>query len=125
MLRAAALHKAAAPLTTHHNLLALWPQSSVPTPHIASLLLSLHYLTPPLPADAPRGSLPMPTDPVAAAAVAAGQRLYADSIESLVRNQIQRTKIEMANEVIDAGRWVGGQAGRWQWDVWAGGWEQN
>lgn len=29
---------------------------------------------------------------------------YADSIESLVRNNIQKTKIDMANEVIDAGR---------------------
>ena len=29
---------------------------------------------------------------------------YADSIESLVRNTIQKTKIDMANEVIDAGR---------------------
>lgn len=32
------------------------------------------------------------------------QRKYADSIESLVRNKIQKTKIDMANEVIDAGR---------------------
>lgn len=56
-------------------------------------------------ADAPRGThVPPPTDPAAAAAAAAGQPLYADSIESLVRNEIQRTKIEMANEVIDAGR---------------------
>lgn len=31
-------------------------------------------------------------------------RKYADSIESLVRNNIQKTKIDMANEVIDAGR---------------------
>ena len=29
---------------------------------------------------------------------------YADSIESLVRNNIQKAKIDMANEVIDAGR---------------------
>ena len=29
---------------------------------------------------------------------------YADSIESLVRNNIQQMKIDMANEVIDAGR---------------------
>ena len=33
----------------------------------------------------------------------AGAR-YADSIESLVRNNIQKMKIDMANEVIDAGR---------------------
>lgn len=33
-----------------------------------------------------------------------GRKLWADSIESLVRNQIQRMKIEMANEIIDAGR---------------------
>jgi hypothetical protein len=33
-----------------------------------------------------------------------GQPLYADSIESLVRNKIQAMKIDMANEVIDAGR---------------------
>lgn len=33
----------------------------------------------------------------------AGPR-YADSIESLVRNNIQKMKIDMANEVIDAGR---------------------
>lgn len=39
----------------------------------------------PLPADAP-------------------PRHYADSIESLVRNNIQKMKIDMANEVIDAGR---------------------
>ncbi len=32
------------------------------------------------------------------------RRLYGDSIESVMRNQIQRMKIEMANEVIDAGR---------------------
>lgn len=57
-------------------------------------------------ADAPRGSLPPPSDPATAAAVAEGKKLYADSIESLVRNEIQRTKIEMANEVIDAGRCV-------------------
>lgn len=31
-------------------------------------------------------------------------RKYADSIESLVRNNIQKMKIHMANEVIDAGR---------------------
>ena len=30
--------------------------------------------------------------------------MYADSIESLVRNKIQKIKIDMANEVIDAGR---------------------
>jgi hypothetical protein len=58
------------------------------------------------PADAPRGSLPPADDPAAAAALAAGRQLYADSIESLVRNEIQRTKIEMASEVIDAGRWA-------------------
>lgn len=34
----------------------------------------------------------------------ASKRKYADSIESLVRNNIQKTKIDMANEVIDAGR---------------------
>eukprot|EP00887_Chlorella_sp_A99_P003101 scaffold9.g3101.t1 len=33
-----------------------------------------------------------------------GRVLYADSIESVVRDQIQRQKIEMASEVIDAGR---------------------
>lgn len=32
------------------------------------------------------------------------KRRYADSIESLVRNNIQKMKIDMANEVIDAGR---------------------
>lgn len=32
------------------------------------------------------------------------KRQYADSIESLVRNNIQKMKIDMANEVIDAGR---------------------
>jgi SNF2 family DNA or RNA helicase len=32
------------------------------------------------------------------------RKMWADSIESLVRNQIQRIKIEMANEIIDAGR---------------------
>ena len=31
-------------------------------------------------------------------------RRYADSVESLVRNNIQKAKIDMANEVIDAGR---------------------
>ena len=35
---------------------------------------------------------------------AGGGHLYADSIESLVRNKIQKLKIDMANEVIDAGR---------------------
>lgn len=35
---------------------------------------------------------------------AEGTALYADSIESLVRNKIQALKIDMANEVIDAGR---------------------
>lgn len=40
-----------------------------------------------------------------AAGGAGGARtLYADSIESLVRNKIQQMKIDMANEVIDAGR---------------------
>lgn len=34
----------------------------------------------------------------------AAERKYADSIESLVRNTIQKLKIDMANEVIDAGR---------------------
>ena len=33
-----------------------------------------------------------------------GTRRYADSVESLVRNNIQKAKIDMANEVIDAGR---------------------
>jgi hypothetical protein len=33
-----------------------------------------------------------------------GSTLYADSIESLLRNVIQKNKIEMAHEVIDAGR---------------------
>ena len=33
-----------------------------------------------------------------------GAPRYADSIESLVRNSIQQVKIDMANEVIDAGR---------------------
>ena len=33
-----------------------------------------------------------------------GGTLYADSIESLLRNVIQKNKIEMAHEVIDAGR---------------------
>lgn len=51
---------------------------------------------PPLP-DAARAAAAAPTDHT-------GQVLYADSIESLVRNEIQKTKIEMANEVIDAGR---------------------
>ena len=37
-------------------------------------------------------------------APAASKRLYTDSIESLVRNKIQKMKIDMANEVIDAGR---------------------
>ena len=32
------------------------------------------------------------------------KRLYADSIESLMRNMIQKVKIDMASEVIDAGR---------------------
>ena len=32
------------------------------------------------------------------------QARYADSIESLVRNNIQKIKTDMANEVIDAGR---------------------
>ncbi len=36
--------------------------------------------------------------------VPARKRRYADSIESLVRNNIQKMKIDMANEVIDAGR---------------------
>jgi SWI/SNF-related matrix-associated actin-dependent regulator of chromatin subfamily A protein 2/4 len=31
-------------------------------------------------------------------------QLYADSIESLMRNVIQKGKVEMAAEVIDAGR---------------------
>lgn len=39
-----------------------------------------------------------------AARVAPSQRKYAESIESLMRNSIQKTKIDMANEVIDAGR---------------------
>ena len=32
------------------------------------------------------------------------EQRYVDSIESLVRNNIQKQKIAMANEVIDAGR---------------------
>ena len=32
------------------------------------------------------------------------QARYADSIESLVRNNLQKIKTDMANEVIDAGR---------------------
>jgi SWI/SNF-related matrix-associated actin-dependent regulator of chromatin subfamily A protein 2/4 len=42
--------------------------------------------------------------PAPAPAAGAARRLYADSIESIVRGQIQKMKIEMANEVIDAGR---------------------
>lgn len=33
-----------------------------------------------------------------------GKARYLDSIESLVRNNIQKMKIDMANEIIDAGR---------------------
>lgn len=36
-----------------------------------------------------------------------GKKGYADSIESLIRNTIQKIKIDMANEVIDAGRFDG------------------
>ena len=32
------------------------------------------------------------------------QRMFKDSIESLLRNEIQQHKIDMANEIIDAGR---------------------
>lgn len=35
------------------------------------------------------------------------KKRYADSIESLIRNTIQQMKIDMANEVIDAGRFDG------------------
>ena len=35
---------------------------------------------------------------------ASGRRTRKDSVESLVRNFIQKQKIDMANEVIDAGR---------------------
>ena len=48
------------------------------------------------------GAPAAPTPPPAPDAPRA--RLYGDSVESVVRNQIQRIKIEMANEVIDAGR---------------------
>lgn len=34
-------------------------------------------------------------------------KLYGDSIESLIRNYIQKTKIDMASEIIDAGRFDG------------------
>lgn len=60
-------------------------------------------------ADAP-GSVPMRDGPGTEEGAGTGangeesKRLYADSIESIVRGQIQRMKIEMANEVIDAGR---------------------
>ncbi|KAK9785522.1 hypothetical protein WJX73_005391 [Symbiochloris irregularis] len=49
-----------------------------------------------------------PDQPLQGAKQAAGEdtraQRYADSIESLVRNNIQKAKIDMANEVIDAGR---------------------
>lgn len=47
---------------------------------------------------------PAPALPSAEPAPAVHRKLYGDSIESVMRNQIQKMKIEMANEVIDAGR---------------------
>ena len=45
-----------------------------------------------------------PAPPIPSPSLDPNRRLYGDSIESVMRNQIQRMKIEMANEVIDAGR---------------------
>lgn len=53
-------------------------------------------------ADAP--DVPAPSQTAAALEGQGEGRRYADSVESLVRNNIQRAKIDMANEVIDAGR---------------------
>lgn len=69
-------------------------------------------------ADAPRSgpaAAAASADPNAALAEGQEKTLYADSIESLVRNEIQRTKIEMANEVIDAGR-----CAALRWACWGG-----
>lgn len=33
-----------------------------------------------------------------------GEKKYVESVEGIVRNMIQKQKIDMANEVIDAGR---------------------
>lgn len=33
-----------------------------------------------------------------------GGQQYVESVESLIRNNIQRAKIDMANEIIDAGK---------------------
>ena len=57
-------------------------QTSTPVIHTAKLTASFHFLQEAQPR----------------------KRQYADSIESLVRNNIQKMKIDMANEVIDAGR---------------------
>ncbi|KAK2080232.1 hypothetical protein QBZ16_000085 [Prototheca wickerhamii] len=60
---------------------------------------------PTTPTDAPAvHTTQSPPPPLTPAAPPLETRLYADSIESLVRHQIQRVKIDMANEVIDAGR---------------------
>lgn len=39
-----------------------------------------------------------------AAAIRPGHQQYVESVESLIRNNIQRAKIDMANEIIDAGK---------------------
>lgn len=57
--------------------------------------MDLHGLT---------SSTPVSPQDSAVGAPGASSLKYADSIESLVRNNIQKTKIDMANEVIDAGR---------------------
>lgn len=49
------------------------------------------------------GSSQLPQDPQQQQQQAGQQVMFADSIESLMRNVIQKQKIDMANEVIDAG----------------------
>lgn len=62
-----------------------------------------HAVAPPdrrLSQRAPEGAPPQPVNHPGRP----GKARYLDSIESLVRNNIQKMKIDMANEIIDAGR---------------------
>jgi SWI/SNF-related matrix-associated actin-dependent regulator of chromatin subfamily A protein 2/4 len=57
--------------------------------------------------EAPPEAIAAAQPPLSERGSAPPDKLYADSIESLIRNTIQKMKIDMANEVIDAGRFDG------------------
>lgn len=71
---------------------------------VADPVVKPQHQSGPAVAAAGEGAGPSGVDGQGGSSSGSGGTLYADSIESLLRNVIQKNKIEMAHEVIDAGR---------------------